>query len=456
MQMSDLLNQKPAMLLGSIFYWAFALLLLQSFAQNRSEFLTSEQEQEIRREIALVRSNLEAKIFENIYKADSLASIVTVDPLLGLERWDEFAGKLVRSSPYVRNVGAAPDNIIKHVYPLQGNEKALGFDFRTNPKQYASVLKAQKLGSVYLDGPVDLVQGGQAIIARFPIFSDFPQQNDYWGSVSIVLDYEKLLEDSGINQLTNVSISLQRQTSYSQKPFVFYGSPETLDQADIILPILLPNTEWQLAGHFELKAPDMSLIYALGFAGIALFYTSLIMLLRAYRISHNAALQDELTLLHNRRYMMSYLDRITTDSPKPEFALLNIDLNDFKKVNDAFGHNTGDRLLKHVAYYLKHAISERDTLARIGGDEFLVVLIDVDNAAKAARRIEFIKSHLSNHPLLFSPAGEDSSEEHSITPSLSIGFALFDPHHPVSIEELLNIADQHMYQRKQAEKTSAR
>lgn len=456
MFMSGFIYQRHFIILASILYWGCGLFLLQSFAQNRSEFLASEQEQEIRREIALVRSNIEARIFENIYKADSLASILTIDPAFGLERWDELAGKLVQSSPYVRNVGAAPNNIIRYVYPLQGNEKALGFDFRSNPKQYASVLKAQELGSVYLDGPLELVQGGQAIIARFPIFSDFPLKNDYWGSVSIVLDYGQLLQDTGIHQLENVSIAMHRRYSYTEAPITFYGQATVFDKPDIVLPILLPNTQWAMAGRFELKAPDMSLIYALGFAGIALFYTSLLMLLRAYRISHNAALQDELTHLPNRRYMMSYLEKSTSESPKSDFALLNIDLNDFKKVNDEFGHDVGDQLLIHIAQYLKQAITERDVVARIGGDEFLVVLTDTSNSARAADRIEKIKAHLSHHPFCFTQQQGQSQQERLITPSLSIGFALFNPREPISIEELLNIADQHMYQRKQAEKTSAR
>lgn len=456
MFMSGFIYQRNFIILASILYWGCGLFLLQSFAQNRSEFLASEHEQEIRREIALVRSNIEAKIFENIYKADSLASILTIDPAFGLERWDELAGKLVQSSPYVRNVGAAPDNIIRYVYPLQGNEKALGFDFRSNPKQYASVLKAQELGSVYLDGPLELVQGGQAIIARFPIFSDFPLNNEYWGTVSIVLDYGQLLQDSGIHQLEDVSIAMHRRYSFTETPVTFYGKADVFEKPDIVLPVLLPNTRWAMAGRFELAPPNMSLIYTLGFAGIALFYTSLLMLLRAYRISHNAALQDELTHLPNRRYMMSHLEKSTSESSKSEFALLNIDLNDFKKVNDEFGHDIGDQLLKHIAYYLKQAVNERDVVARIGGDEFLVALKGISNNGKVGDRIEKIKAHLSNNPFRFANPQGTSTDDVQITPSLSIGFALFDPREPVSIEELLNTADQHMYQRKQAEKTTAR
>ncbi|MFG1488573.1 diguanylate cyclase [Oceanospirillum sp. HFRX-1_2] len=455
MLMSGFLYQRNFILLASILYWGCGLFLLQSFAQNRSELLTTEQQQEIRREIALVRSNIEAKIFENIYKADSLASIITIDPEFGLKRWNELAGKLVQSSSFIRNVGVAPDNIIRKVYPLPGNEKALGFDFRTNPEQYASVLKAKDLGSVYLDGPLELVQGGQAIIARFPIFSDFPLKNEYWGSVSIVLDYEELLQESGIYSLNNVSIAIQRHYSHKEDPVTFFGSPGVFNQSDILLPIHLPNAQWYLAGHFELKSPDMNLIYALGFAGIALFYSSLLMLLRAYRISHNASLQDELTQLPNRRFIMSYLENITSESSPSNFALLNVDLNDFKKANDEFGHDIGDQLLKHIAHSLKQAITERDTVARVGGDEFLVILSNTRDANQASERIEKIKASLTNNPMVFKSTKTEPHNEEIIIPSLSIGFALFNPSDPISIEELLNIADQHMYLSKKKDKARA-
>lgn len=455
MFMSGFIYQRNFIILASILYWGCGLFLLQSFAQNRSEFLTTEQQQEIRREIALVRSNIEAKVFENIYKADSLASIITIDPEFGLKRWNELAGKLVQSSPFIRNVGVAPDNIIRKVYPLQGNEKAVGFDFRTNPKQYASVMKAKELGGVYLDGPLELVQGGRAIIARFPIFSDFPLKNEYWGSVSIVLDYEQLLQESGIYDLSNANIAIQRRYSHTDDAITFYGSPDAFNQSDILLPIHLPNAQWSLAGHFELQPPDMPLIYALGLAGIALFYTSLLILLRAYSISHNAALQDELTHLPNRRFMMSYLEKITAANSRSSFALLNIDLNDFKKANDEFGHDIGDQLLKHIAYYLRQAVTEGDTVARIGGDEFLVVLQKTNSKACAAEKIEAIKSSLIDNPMTFINTKTEPHDEVTLTPSLSIGFALFNPRNPISIEELLNIADQHMYLRKKKDKASA-
>ncbi len=441
---SGFIHHKRSTILASLLYWACAIFLLLSFADNRSEYLKSQQEESIHREVALVRSKLEAKIFEHIYKAESLATVITIDPDFALQRWDQIAKKLLQQTPYVRNIGAAPDNVMRYVYPLKGNEKALGFDFRTNPKQYASVLKAKSLGSVYLDGPLELVQGGQAVIARFPIFRDYPLNNDYWGGVSIVLDYGKLLADTGIYALNNVSVAIQRPYPKSPEPITFFGEAEVFNQADLILPIHLPNTEWVLAARFTHLSPDLSLVYLLGLGGFSLLYISLLSLVRAYRISHNASLQDELTRLPNRRFIISYLEKITSDKSAENFTLLNIDLNDFKAVNDNMGHHTGDLLLQHIAHYLRKAVRKQDVVARIGGDEFLIVLTSVNQEPEAVRHIERIKEHLAKHPLELS--------DNVLEPSLSIGYAIFRRQKPHTIEELLNIADRHMYQNKQANK----
>ena len=447
MNMSGFVYNKHAIFLASLLYWACALLLIQSFADNRNEYLQSEQKQEVRREIALVRASLEAKIFEHIYKADSLATVITIDPEFTLKHWEQIAEKLIRQAPYIRNIGVAPDNIIRHVYPLKGNEKALGFDFRTNPKQHASVLKAKALGGVYLDGPLELVQGGQAVIARFPIFRDFPINTLYWGSVSIVLDYEKLLKDTGIQELESVDIAMQRRASQYADPITFYGDAKLFSNADLVLPILLPNTQWTLAGRYNLKSPSVKWVYLLGFGGFVLLYISLLMLIRAYRISHNASLQDELTHLPNRRHIMSYLERATADKTSKDFVLLNIDLNDFKAVNDSFGHETGDQLLKHIAHYLRESVRKNDVVARIGGDEFLVVLEHISYPEEVKAQIDQIKNHLSSHPM--------TCNGQTITPSLSIGYATFLKNEPQSVEALLHIADQQMYQEKQASKNRA-
>ena len=237
---------------------------------------------------------------------------------------------------------------------------------------------------------------------------------------------------------------MQRRSSQYTDPVTFYGDAELFNNADLMLPILLPNTQWSLAGRFNLTSPSLKWVYLLGAGGFVLLYISLLLLIRAYRISHNASLEDELTHLPNRRYIMSYLERATDEKTGKDFVLLNIDLNGFKAVNDSFGHDAGDQLLKHIARFLRESVRKNDVVARIGGDEFLVVLEHISYPEEVKDHINQIKNYLHTHPMI--------CNGQTITPSLSIGYATFLRHEPQSVETLLHTADQQMYQEKQASK----
>ncbi len=107
----------------------------------------------------------------------------------------------------------------------------------------------------------------------------------------------------------------------------------------------------------------------------------------------HAALHDPLTGLPNRAWLSNRLTEIfeqQSRSQEPLYALLFIDLDGFKEINDELGHLLGDELLKYVAQRLKHSLREGDSVARLGGDEFVVFLEggDIDSATIVAKRIQ--------------------------------------------------------------------
>ncbi|MEC8925865.1 MAG: CHASE domain-containing protein, partial [Pseudomonadota bacterium] len=159
----------------------------------------TKQNERLREVVSLAKSKLEAELFRDVFLADSLATVITIDPQIAIENWTSLGKKLMGKSTHVRNVGIAPNDVILLNYPPKGNEKAIGLDFRTVPKQYRTVLKARQLQDVFLSGPLELVQGGMAVIARFPVFNDYPQNKDYWGSISVVIDYQSLMRVSGFS-----------------------------------------------------------------------------------------------------------------------------------------------------------------------------------------------------------------------------------------------------------------
>ncbi|MBS7663420.1 diguanylate cyclase [Pseudomonas lalucatii] len=140
------------------------------------------------------------------------------------------------------------------------------------------------------------------------------------------------------------------------------------------------------------------------------------------------------TLLHDRVQLA--LARAHRD--RAQLALLFLDLDGFKQVNDSCGHAIGDRLLQRVAERLQHCVRETDTIARLGGDEFVVLLEDIHSPEQVATVAEKIRQALGR-PFDLGP--------HALCVPPSIGVALY-PQHGGDMQQLLQQADSAMYQAK--------
>lgn len=159
------------------------------------------------------------------------------------------------------------------------------------------------------------------------------------------------------------------------------------------------------------------------------------------------AFYDSLTSLPNRRLLFDRLNHALAISIRTgrRGALLFLDLDHFKMLNDTLGHDMGDLLLKQVAERLLGCVRESDTVARLGGDEFVVVLEDLsEDHAEAVTQVEIIGNQITIS--LNRPYQLDAHKYYS-TPS--IGIAMFGDHGK-SHEELLKQADIAMYQAKKA------
>lgn len=165
------------------------------------------------------------------------------------------------------------------------------------------------------------------------------------------------------------------------------------------------------------------------------------------------AFHDTLTNLANRRLLLEHLEQAMSDSKRTRHhgALIYLDLDNFKPLNDLHGHAMGDLLLIEVASRLKGCVREADTVARIGGDEFVVVVRALGTQSAEAREqaiavAEKIRTHLAERYVLRSaPAAPAIVHECSA----SIGVALFCGHDE-SLDRLMERADQAMYQAKEA------
>ena len=180
----------------------------------------------------------------------------------------------------------------------------------------------------------------------------------------------------------------------------------------------------------------------------------------AYQIEH-LAFYDPLTQLPNRRLMLDRLNQAIINNHRYRRcgAVLMLDLDNFKTINDTLGHDMGDKLLIEVASRLQSCMREGDTVSRLGGDEFVVLLSGLESGEQAVIQAELIGNKILLQlvtPFLLKalPSEEDAvAVTHHCT--ASIGIALFTGQ-PCKADELLQHADTAMYQAKAAGKNALR
>ncbi|KXJ47174.1 CHASE domain-containing protein [Marinobacter salarius] len=176
-----------------------------------------QQWQEKTDEISL---KLQSAILQNIQTVWGLAANVAIQPDIDGQRFRELASVIFSLAPELRNIGLAPDFVIRHVYPLAGNEAAIGLDLTAQSLSQDQIEMLLNTRRVVFTGPIDLVQGGQGLAGRVPIFEQ--ASGDFWGVISVILDLQKLYSSIGLDRLQddfNVAISSSADVNDTQSVF---------------------------------------------------------------------------------------------------------------------------------------------------------------------------------------------------------------------------------------------
>jgi diguanylate cyclase (GGDEF)-like protein/putative nucleotidyltransferase with HDIG domain len=155
---------------------------------------------------------------------------------------------------------------------------------------------------------------------------------------------------------------------------------------------------------------------------------------RTYQAAFEQAITDGLTGLKTHRYFMEAVDREWRRSTRSgqNFSVIMLDLDQFKEVNDRYGHMQGDRVLRAVANVLSDSVRQSNVVARYGGDEFSILMPEA-TTAQAEPFAERMRANIENDPLL---------KTHGITASVGIGTF---PEHGPTMQEVLRVADAGMY-----------
>jgi len=159
------------------------------------------------------------------------------------------------------------------------------------------------------------------------------------------------------------------------------------------------------------------------------------------------SLRDELTTLYNRRGFLTLAEQQlkTANRLKKKVALLYLDMDNLKRINDSGGHKLGDRALTEIAFLLKKSFREADIVGRLGGDEFAVLAMETTGSLDAAVLVKRLRDKLD----FFNAR---SSAEAGFSLSISVGVFSRDPDEPATVEEMLSRADMLMYEEKRAKK----
>lgn len=202
---------------------------------------------DIEAEVEILRTRLESQIESGIFITRGLASLISRESEVTQAEFSTFARDVTEGRDEVINIAWAPDLIITRVHPIEGNEKAIGVDYRNVPSQLDAVLRARDTGQIALVGPINLVQGGKGFILRVPVYSAVGDSFEFRGILSTVFDLTMFLERAGI-MAEDLSIeSAISLVSGPQNPdLVFYGDQDLVADTPIMTEVHFPGGSWHL------------------------------------------------------------------------------------------------------------------------------------------------------------------------------------------------------------------
>jgi len=174
-------------------------------------------------QVSTYRAQLEAVLVSNIQLIRGLAIAVAAEPNLDQTRFEQIAAPLFETSNELRNIGAAPDMVIKMTHPIKGNEKAIGLNFLENKAQREDAIKARDTNTIVMAGPLQLIQGNEALIARVPVYLPF-------NISSLTVKEAKVSLKRAILRFSNstflrASIFCNEPNILTQRPFLCSASP---------------------------------------------------------------------------------------------------------------------------------------------------------------------------------------------------------------------------------------
>ena len=403
---------------------------------------------------ALIAQEIQRNLSYGVVVTETLHALLESNDY-DVHEFDKWGEQLTSIGSGVGSVQLAPDGIVSHIYPLKGNEGAIGHNLLKDKHRDDGALLAIQSRELTFLGPLKLIQNGKyAVIARKPVFRIEHGKEKFWGFTIALLLVDDVLP-ARVCQLDQqgLYIKLEGYNPDSETASVLFTSEKWHGGNDVAMRIEVPNGEWVLHlahdpidNKYYMLSRIVTIFFSVFFSAYV-FVQQCLMSAKQDEISYlnkrltTLSLKDELTGVGNRRAGMMALEKRVQESQaaNKSLSVLMLDLDLFKQVNDNYGHPAGDSLLRHSALCLKKAVPLCDTVFRIGGDEFIMHFpeMTLTQCADVAERIvEFVKNM---------PCEYDGKE---LPMSFSIGIAEYRSDE--SIESLLRRVDDKLYEAKKA------
>ncbi|MBV1910477.1 MAG: EAL domain-containing protein [Kangiellaceae bacterium] len=228
------------LILAAFFFWfrtnrtltLISILITALMVEQQIEsVLTREQldreQLEARLKLNLITAQLAGTLQTNLSMLAGFAAYISATPDLAAEDFNRYAKQLLRKNPLLINFASARDYKINYVYPIEGNEKAIGLNYREHKNQLKMVQLVIDSRQMMVVGPVNLVQGGTAFIGRAPVIT---QDGALWGLISAPIDAERFFEFANLEELSRgIILAIQNFDTNGVSGPVFYGDSSILE-----------------------------------------------------------------------------------------------------------------------------------------------------------------------------------------------------------------------------------
>ena len=383
---------------------------------------------------------IKGELMEGIGFTDTLKQVVISDDG-NINGFYDVAANMMDTS--IQSIQIAPNGVVTEIYPEEGNESGK-IDLINDSDRGEISRYARDNDTVIVQEPFKLKQGGCGIAVRNPVYlEDENGQKSFWGFTIVILKVPDIFSAS-VEALSDFGYkySLQKSAAPWDDSYEWvYGSKKELNNP-VIYDFDVYGDKWRLeilpkSGFYN----NNYLIYMfIGGVIIVLLLTGLTVALILINENRNnfkrLAVTDALTGIYNRHGFDEQVEQYMRQNPQKHCVVAMLDIDDFKLVNDVYGHAAGDGALKKLAESMKQYFSKDVILGRNGGDEFSIFMPDC-----TVMEVKPSLKKFTEETRKFYGKGE----EHTFT--ISLGFAE-SPVFADNRSQLMRCADMALYEVK--------